>query len=144
MNCTGAHLAMCEFCGQIPPLPFKQMLSFPREHYLCCNLHLLHTDGSPVPTEHVQCHFGYCPLSFPPHLLTDLNFSVISSSQQQDLSLKQRGSVYLSHYHAAPLFVQWQCLVINVSEMTFEMTAEEKLLSKRLQLPVSPETHCCQ
>lgn len=125
LDCSGAHLTACEFCEQIPLLPFPQMLSFPKERYLCCNLHLTRAESSPVPTKHVQCHFGYCPVSFLLHQLTDLNPSVISSSQQQDLSLKQSGCVYLSYYHATTLFVQWQCLVINVSEMTFEMTGEE-------------------
>lgn len=95
------------------------------------------------PTEHVQCHFRYCPVSFPLYLLTDLNSSIISSSQQQDLSLKQKGCAYLSYYHAAPLFVQWQsCDKCFRNDIWDDRGG--KLLSKRLQLPVSPETQCCQ
>lgn len=66
-NCSSAHLTVCNFCKQIPLLPFQQMLSFPKEYYLCCDLHLLHTDRPPVPTEHVQCHFRDRPVSFPLH-----------------------------------------------------------------------------
>lgn len=142
MDCCGAHLTACKFCKQIPLLPFQQMLSFPKECYLCCDLHLLHIDSPPVPTEHVQCHFRYHPECFPLHLLTDLNSSIISSSQQQNLPLKQRGCVYMSRYHAVPLFVQWLCLMMNGSEMIFEMTGRKTL--ERLQLPVSPEPQSCQ